>query len=186
MPGRAPMRFAVVQDYPAGLDRLWTAFGQPEYPLQKYRALGALAVRLRRFEATPQRIEVELERDVPTDPSDLPVWARAFVRSTQTLTHRSSWRRVDASRAEAELEIVPRGLPVRARADGVIAETGAGRCRMTLAWEVHSRLGTRTARLFAAQVQRALDEDHAYTLRVLGQASTPGAAPKRGAAAPSA
>jgi hypothetical protein len=174
------MKFTIVQDYPAGLDRLWSAFGQPEYPLRKYSALGAQAVRLWRFDATPQRIEVELERDVPTATCGLPVWARAFVRSTQTIVHRSTWRRIDATRAEAELEIAPKGLPVRARAAGIIAETSAGRCRMTLSWQVDSRIGAGVARLFAAQVRQALDEDHAYTLRYLEQASPAGATPVPG------
>lgn len=182
----AALKFTVVQDYPAGLDRLWSAFGQPGYPVGKYRALGALAVRLRRFDATPQRIEVELERDVPTDPGGLPVWARAFVRSTQTLGHHSTWRRVDATRAEAELEIAAQGLPVRARAEGVIAESGTGRCRMTLTWQVDSRFGVRVAQLFADQVRQALAADHAYTLRCLGSASTADATPDPGPARRSA
>lgn len=105
------------------------------------------------------------------------------MRSTQTLAHRSTWRRVDATRAEAELEVAPKGLPVRARATGTIVETGAGRCRMTLSWQVDSRLGARVASLFAVQVRQALEADHAYTLRYLGPASSAGAGPGRGATA---
>lgn len=68
------MRFNLTQDYPAGLDRLWSAFGQADYPQRKYLALGAIAVRVRRFLVTMEAIEVELERDVPVG---LPVRAHA-------------------------------------------------------------------------------------------------------------
>ena len=75
------MEFTLTQDFPAGLDRLRVAFGRSEYPKQKYSALGATAVRIRRFQATAKAIDVELERDVPVDKSRLPPWMRLLARS---------------------------------------------------------------------------------------------------------
>ena len=57
----------LTQDFPAGLDRLWAVFGRPDYPVKKYLALGATAVRTVRFSASAQAIDVELERDVPVE-----------------------------------------------------------------------------------------------------------------------
>lgn len=42
------MEFTLTQYFPAGLDRLWAAFGRADYPRLKYLALGATAVRLLR------------------------------------------------------------------------------------------------------------------------------------------
>ena len=50
------MEFTLTQDFPAGLDLLWAAFGRADYPRLKYLALGAMAVRLPRFSATAQAI----------------------------------------------------------------------------------------------------------------------------------
>src|SRR5512144_2655097 len=134
------MDFSVSQDFPSGLDRLWAAFGRPDYPQQKYLALGATAVRVRTFRATTQAIEVELERDVPVDPSRLPPWARVFIGSGQTLCHRTRWRRIDPMHASAELDISPIGLPVRAHGVGTIVETAPDTTRMVLNWRVTAML----------------------------------------------
>lgn len=163
------MDFTVTHDYPAALDTLWAAFGQPEYPRRKYFALGATAVRLRRFHATAKSIEVELERDIPMQSSILPKWARAFVGGELTVRHRSAWHRVDATQAQAELDIAPAGLPVSARGIGSIVETAPGVTRMVLKWHVGSAFGERIARVFGDQVRAALDEDHAFTLKYLKQ-----------------
>jgi hypothetical protein len=166
------MDFTLTQYFPAGLDRLWDVFGQPDYPQRKYRALGATAVRLQRFDATAQTIEVELERDVPVDPSELPTWVRRMVGGQQTLRHHTRWRRVSPTRVTADLDISPIRLPVRAHGDGTIVEIAPGRTRMTLDWHVTSivpLMGGTVERLFAAQVRAALDDDHAFTRQYLQQ-----------------
>jgi hypothetical protein len=165
------MQFNLVQDFPAGLDRLWAAFGRPDYPRSKYLALGATAVRVRRFRATRTAIEVDLERDVPVDRSRLPPWMRLLARSKQTLRHRTTWRRVGPNQATAEIDIVPEGLPIRANASGTIVESASGQSRMELAWQVDSMLGERVERQFADQIKAALDDDHTFTVQYLEQAA---------------
>jgi hypothetical protein len=164
------MEITVTQDFPAGLDRLWAAFGRSEYPKQKYLALGATAVRVRRFQATAMAIDVEVERDVPVDKSRLPPWTRLLARTEQTLQHRTTWRRVDPKHVTAELDILPLGLPVRAHGSGTIVESTLGTTRMVLTWQVHSVLGKKIERVFADQIRDALDNDHAFTLQYLKQA----------------
>jgi hypothetical protein len=164
------MEFALIQDYPAGLDRLWAAFGRADYPRRKYRALGATAVRIDRFTATAQAIEVELERDMPVDPSRLPRWCRALVGSRQTLRQRTVWRRIGPAQATAELDISPVGMPVRAHGRAAIAESGPASTRLTLSWRVDCSapvIGRAVERLFADQVRGALEADHAFTLKYL-------------------
>lgn len=166
------MDFTLTQYFPTGLDRLWVAFGRPEYPRRKYAALDATAFRLQRFDVTAQTIEVELEREVPVDPSRLPPWVRRIVGGQQTLRHRTRWQRVSPTRVTAELEILPTSLPVHAQAVGTIVEIAPGTTRMDLDWKVTSMVpmvGEKIERLFADQVRTALDDDHAFTLRYLQQ-----------------
>jgi len=168
------MEFTSAQDFPAGLDQLWAAFGHPEYPRQKYLALGATRVRLHRFEATAQSIEVDLERDVPLIKSRLPAWARKLLGSEQTVRHRTAWRRIGASQIAAELDIAPSGLPVRACGAGTIVELPSGTARMGLAWHIESSLplmGGKLERLFADQVRDALDDDYRFTVQYLQRVS---------------
>jgi len=164
------MEFTLTQDFPAGLDRLWAAFGSSEYPKQKYSSLGATVVRVHRFQATAKAIDVELERVVPVDKSRLPPLMRLMARSEQTLQHRTKWRRVDPKHVTAELDILPLGLPVRAHGGGTIVESRRGATRMVLTWQLHSVLGEKSERVFADQIRAALDDDHAFTLQYLEQA----------------
>ena len=167
------MHFTTNHDFPAGLDRLWATFGHPAYPREKYLALGARMIRIDRFDAGDGLIEVELHRVVAVGQGSLPAWARAMVGREQIIRHRSRWRRASAGTIEVELEISPKGLPVRARGIGTIAEGSAGHSRMSLDWQVISAaplLGRSVEKLFAAQVREAIDQDHAYTSRLL---STP-------------
>jgi hypothetical protein len=164
------MEFESTHDFPAGLDRLWAALGQEDYPQRKYPALGATAVRIARFSATPQAIDVELERDLPVDAPALPSWARAWVGGQQTLRQRSAWRRAGPTRAAVELHIAPVGLPVRAAGQGTIEEISPGLTRMAMTWRVESGwpvIAAAIERLFAGQVRSSLDADHAFTLRYL-------------------
>jgi hypothetical protein len=164
------MEFTLTQNFPAGLDRLWAAFGQADYPQQKYLALGATAVRLHRCNATAQAIDIELERDMPIDPSKLPLWARALVGSRQTLRHHTIWRRIGPTQATAKLDISPIGLPVHARGRATIVESGPESTRLLLTWHVESKvpvIGSKVESLFADQVLDALEADHAFTLQYL-------------------
>jgi hypothetical protein len=165
------MEFTITQEFPARLDRLWTAFGTRDYATRKYLALGATTVRIGRFQSSADAIEVELERDLPiTGSVALPSWARKAIGRTQTLRHRTHWRRVDASHVAARLEITPVGLPVRAHGVGTIAESTGGSTHMVLNWRVDSMLGSKVERLFADRIRAALDDDHRFTLRYLAQA----------------
>lgn len=149
---------------------MWAVFSHPEYPQRKYRALGATAVRLLRFDVTKQVIEVELERDVPVDVAALPVWTRQLLARQQTLRHRSRWRRVSLRQISAELEITPVGLPLQARGGGNLVQTAPALTLMTLRWQVTSPMlliGSKIERLFARQLRQALDADHAFTLQYL-------------------
>jgi hypothetical protein len=139
-------------------------------PRLKYLALGATAVRLHRFRATAQVVDVELERVMPVDPSRLPRWSRALVGSEQTLRHHTVWRRIGLAQATAELDIWPTGLPVRAQGTAAIVESGPESTRLLLTWRVQSRvpmIGDKVERLFADQVRNALEADHAFTLQYL-------------------
>lgn len=165
------MEFTLSQDFPAALETLWATFGNADYPLRKYRALGATAVRMRRFHADARRIEVELARDAAVQGERLPPWARVLAGGTHTLVHRSVWRRTSPLRASAELDIVPVGLPVHAHAVGSLVDSGHGMTRLVLNWHVVSPLGERVATLFADQVRAALDDDHVFTLNCLKEAA---------------
>lgn len=171
------MEFTIMQDFPCTLERLWKVFGQRGYPRQKYLALGATGVRLQRFSANRARIEVALERDVALDTRDLPAWARPWAQPRQTLRHSSLWRRVTPARAEAELDVQPLGLPVRAHASGALDPLPEGGTRMALRWRVSSPvplLGGRLEALFAGQLRTALAQDHEFTLGYLRRAAAPG------------
>jgi hypothetical protein len=160
----------LTQDFPAGLDRLWAAFGQEDYPRQKYLTLGATVVRVDRLSATAQAIDVELERDVPVDPRRLPSWARVLIGHQQTVRHCSAWRRSGPTRATVELDVSPVGLPVRAHGLRMIAETSPDTTRMVLTWRVESKLpviGHKVERLFADLIRTSLDADYAFTLKYL-------------------
>lgn len=167
------MEFIVTQDFPAGLDRLWAVFGQAGYVRSKYRALGATTVQLRHFEATPQAIDIDLERDMPVDPSRLPAWSRALASARQTLRHRTLWRREGPARASAELDISVKGLPLHARGRATIAEVEPGLTRMQITWRLQSALpviGGRVEQLLADQVRAGLAADHGFTLKFLAGA----------------
>jgi hypothetical protein len=173
------MEFSVSYDYPADLDRLWAAFGQRDYAERKYGAPGA---RIRRFDVTERSVEVELEREVPVQLARLPWWARPFVAAEQTIRQRTSWTRSGPATVQAELEIVPVGLPVAAHGSGSTSGRPGGATRLTLHWTVSSAVGERVAQRFAAEVRAALDADHAFTLGYLARGGRGGDAPARSAA----
>lgn len=167
------MKFSLSQDFPAGLERLWAAFGQPDYPVQKYRSLGSTGLRMLRFDATAELIEVELERRAPVAWETVPAWARGFLSRGQVMHHRTRWLRVSPTWVEVELGIVPVGKPVSAHGTGSIVQLAPDLTRMTLRFVVECRLpvlGARVARLYAKQIREAFEADHAFTLRYLEEA----------------
>jgi hypothetical protein len=169
------MEFALTQDFPAGMDLLWSTLGKRDYVRRKYSALGATLLRVRHFSATARAIDIELERDMPVDATLLPAWSRSLVGPTLTLRQRSAWRRDGPRHATATIAIAPRGLPLRAQGRAMIDEIGPHLTRMRMDWHVGSAvpiLGERTERLLARQIQAALDADHAFTVQYLG-ADTP-------------
>ncbi|MCX7891505.1 MAG: DUF2505 domain-containing protein [Burkholderiales bacterium] len=169
----AVVALEVVQDFPAGLDRMWKVFGKPEYTERKYRALGSTEVRIRRCEASAREIRVELERASPVAVAELPAWARPFVGDRQRMRHATRWRRVAPDRVEATLAIDPVGQPVTARGHGTAVELDPKHTRLTLRFDVACRiprLGERIAALYASQVEAALAADHRFTLEYLREA----------------
>ena len=169
--------FETVNEFPVGLDRLWAVFGQPDYPVAKFRAMGARDVRLRQFKVTTRSIRVDLERDVPVVKSRFPTWARPLLADEQTARHQSVWTRAaKPRRIDAVLHIEPLGLPVRATGSGSIIEAAASRSVMRLSWQVESTmpmrlLQTRIERLFADQILLSADEDQAFTSKYLKRAN---------------
>jgi hypothetical protein len=160
------IRFVSVQVFPFPLRRLWAACATPDYPLRKYEALGAEAVRIHRFEADEDSIEVDLVRDVPVDPRRLPAWSRRWAPSRQQLQQRTSWRRTSPDHADATLSIRLGRLPVHAHATGSLDEAG-GRTVMKLQWQVRATvpgLGAALERLMQGQLELALQEDRQFTL----------------------
>lgn len=169
----ATATFTLQHDYPCRLSRLWATLGRRDYIEAKYSSLGATALRLLRLAVADDEIAVELERDAPVGRDGLPAWARRLLGERQTIRQASRWRRVAAGRIEATLDITPPPLPVRAHGSGSVLELDAARSRLALRFEVTCgipALGREVACLFAGQVQRALDADHALTLRYLAAA----------------
>jgi len=169
----AVAKLEITQAFPAGLDRLWAVFGTPDYTGQKYRALGSTAVQIRRFDATAREIAVELERLSPVAVDAVPAWARPFVGKRQAMRHATVWRRTNAKRIDAVLEIDPVGQPVAARGTGEVIEIDPTHSRLTLHFDVTCRiprLGGTVAAMYASQIEEALRADHAFTLRYLRDA----------------
>lgn len=165
------MQFDLTQDFPVGLERLWTALGSADYLEQKYRSLGSTSLRILRFSTDAKLIEVELDRRAPVARDKLPVWARVIPGTQQAKMHQHTrWRRTDPTRVDAEVNISALGVPVSARGTGLVVELSPGRSRMTLHFDVKSTLpGLKgsVAQVFAQQVVHALQADHAFTLDYL-------------------
>lgn len=170
MPYRLDMQFDLTQDFPVGLEQLWTALGRADYVEEKYRALDSADVQLRKFNAGPALIEVQLDRRAPVARDELPAWARLFAGQQQAMHHHTRWRRAGPAEVDVEIDLSAPGLPVRARGTGTVREIASDRTRMTLHFDVESdalALRSSVARLFATQVQRALQADHTFTVDYL-------------------
>lgn len=164
------MKFDLRQEFPVGLERLWTALGRAAYVEQKYRALGSTSLRILKFSASPELIEVELDREAPVDGKQLPVWARVFSGKAQAMHQKTRWKRADPSRIEAEVDISAVRVLVSAKGVGSVVEVSPVHSRMTLHFHVSSAspiLKSKVARLFAQQVKSALADDHEFTVDYL-------------------
>jgi hypothetical protein len=165
------MQFDLTQDFPVGLERLWTVLGSADYVEQKYRSLGSTSLRILKFSAAAKLIEVELDRRAPVARDKLPVWARAIPGKEQAKMHQHTrWRRTDPARVDAEVDISALGVPVSARGTGMVVESSPGRSRMSLHFDVKSTLPVlkeSVTQVFAQQVKLALQADHAFTLDYL-------------------
>jgi hypothetical protein len=166
------MKFAVIENFPASLARLWAALAHPDYPAQKYQALGSTGLQLLRFDVSEQVIEVELERTVRAALEAAPAWARPFMDGEQRMRQYGRWQRVSPTQIDAELDLGLVDLPLSAHASGSAVEVRPEHTRLTLRFQVFSRLpafrGT-AARLFAAQARAAMAADHAFTLEYLAR-----------------
>jgi hypothetical protein len=164
------LQLDLTQDFPVGLERLWAALGRADYVEQKYRALGSTSLRVLKFSADADLIEVELDRQAPVAREELPVWARFLVGNQQAMHHHTRWRRAGLAKVDAEFDISAPGMPVSARGTGTVVELSPVHSRMTLHFEVKSAaaaLKSSVALVFAQQVKRALEADHAFTLAYL-------------------
>ena len=130
------MNFSVRQDYPTSLERLWAVFGHADYPEKKYRALGSTGLKIMRFEVTKKLIEVDLERKAQVVAEKIPKMARALIGSEQRMRHHTQWRRVSPMQVDAELDIAPVGISLRAHAYGTVIELTPKQTRMTLKFHV--------------------------------------------------
>lgn len=166
----AAIQFDVTQDFPAGLERLWSALGRADYVRKKYRSLGSTSLHIRKLSCDAELIEVEIDRQAAVARDALPFWARVLSKKKQAMRHHTRWKRVGRDRVDVELDIRALGVPVRAQGTGSIVERVQGHSRMTLRFHISSSAGalsTSVARAFAQQVRHALQADHAFTLGYL-------------------
>jgi hypothetical protein len=168
------MKLVVVQDFPAPPSRLWEVFSDPSYLGEKYLALGAIHVDVQRFEASASSIEIVLTRRIPVDLARIPSFARSIVGQEQTMEHRTSWRRDPQDEIDGKLIITAVGRPVRIAGTARLLPAREGRSRLTLEFDVTSDvplIGGKIAKLFAEQVEAALQADHRFTLGYLERAA---------------
>lgn len=120
------VQFDLTQDFPVGLERLWAALGRRDYIERKYLSLGSSSLRLLKFSADAQSIEVEIERQAPVARDELPVWARVLSGERQAMHHGTRWRRAGPDRIDVELDIQAAGLRVGAKGIGSVVEAPRG------------------------------------------------------------
>src|SRR5262245_20179044 len=121
------MRLAVDQEFPAPPSRLWSVFSSPDYPREKYLALGAKQVELSRFSANEQLIEVTVSRVVPIDVAALPSFAKKFLSGEQTMKQDSRWKRTGPDIIDGTLVITAVGRPVSVSANAKLRAAGEGK-----------------------------------------------------------
>ena len=173
-----PVEFDVTQDFPVGLGRLWSALGRAEYIEQKYRSLGTTSLRIRKLVTDADTIEILLDRKAPVALDELPLWARLLSGTKQAMRHHTRWKRVGRDRIDAELDIRAVGRGVVATGTGSVHELSPRLSRLTLHFDVATTspaVPPGVADMFARQVARALEADHAFTVDYLRAES-----PRRG------
>jgi hypothetical protein len=166
----AAVEFDLTQDFPASLERLWTALGSADYVKHKYRSLGSTSLRIVKLIASAEAIEVVLERQAPVARERLPVWARVASGRDQAMRQHTRWRRTGHGRVDVEFDLALMNMPVSAKGSGSVVEVSPRQTRMTLHFDVASgtpAFKSGVARLFAQQVKAALEADHAFTLEYL-------------------
>lgn len=161
------------QDYPATPERLWQAFGQPDYLHRKYAAQGITAYKLRRFDASPERIDVDLERTLAVPLHRIPHFAQRFVHPEQTLHYLSHWHRNAAGEADFDLEIQAPGLPLQITGKGRLRQVEAGNSRLAIEFDIRVHvplLGGRIEKALAGFIESSFAKEHEFTLRYLAEA----------------
>lgn len=167
------MKAGFHQDYPATPERLWQVFGQPDYPHRKYQAQGITAYQVRHFDASPERISLDLERTLSVPLHRIPSFAQRFVHPEQTLHYVSHWRRDAAGHANFDLEILAPGLPLKIGGKGELRQTGPAESRLSIEFDVHVSvplLGGRIEKMIAGFIEKSFREDHSFTLEYLAHA----------------
>lgn len=167
------MKAGFSQDYPATLDRLWQVFGQPDYPHRKYQAQGITAYQVRKFDAAPDHISLELERTLSVPLDRIPAFARRFMHPEQTLCYLSNWRRRSQDQADFDLEIQAPGLPLHITGKGELRAADAG-SRLAIEFDVRVSLpliGGKIEKMVASFIENSFQDDHEFTLRYLAEAA---------------
>lgn len=166
------MKAGFSQDYPATPDTLWTVFGQPDYPHRKYQAQGITGYRVLSFEASADRIDLDLERTLSVPMHHIPAIAQRFVHPEQVLHYLSHWRRTPDGQADFDVEIVARGLPLRISGRGELRQTGAAASRLSIEFDIGVQvplIGGKIEKMVAAFIEKSFHEDHAFTLEYLAE-----------------
>ena len=161
------MKFNLSQDFPVSLDVLWPVYGNSDYLVAKYTALGAHTIRIIESLTDEKAIAVVLERSIAPDLRNVPDWARKLVARDYVMHHENRCQRRSPQEAVVSLRIKPLGSPVDISARGTLAETGRSHTRLELEFEVQCSIpivGKKVAEIFAAKIREALREDHDFTL----------------------
>lgn len=164
------MKAGFQQDYPAGIDRLWRVFGQPDYPQRRYRAQGVTAYELRRFATTPTTIDLDMLRTLTIPPHKIPTLVQKLLPTEVTLHYVSHWRRSAADRADFDIDITAESLPVQVKGQGRLTQLAEDCSRLAIDVDIDVHvplLGHKLEKLLAAQIEKAFRDDHAFTLNYL-------------------
>lgn len=172
--GDSRLKAGFQQDYPATPGKLWQVFGQPDYPRRKYQAQGITAYKVRHFEASSNRISLDLERTLSVPMHHIPPFAQRFVHPEQTLHYGSHWHRDAAGHATFDLDILAPGLPLKISGKGELRQTGTDTSRLSIEFDVQvpvPLLGGKIEKRVATFIEQSFREDHAFTLEYLSAAS---------------
>lgn len=167
------MKAGFFQDYPATPERLWQVFGQPDYPHRKYQAQGITAYQVRKFDARPDHISLDVERTLSVPLHRIPHFAQRFVHPEQTLHYLSNWRRNGQGQADFDLEIVAAGLPLHITGKGELRLVGDSASRLSIEFDVKVSvplIGSKVEKMVASFIEKSFHDDHAFTLQYLAEA----------------